>query len=80
MNQDRRIVMRYIVILNNNERDLLIQDLYEMSIDEEFKDKDICKNALHKLIYSKQIDEDCVKRVDYAEMKAINNAGNHITC
>lgn len=69
--------MKYIVILNEDERDLLMQDLFEMNSDNDtsLTTKSISKAALHKLLYAKTINEDFlnagVKRIDKTQMKDI---------
>ena len=73
--------MKYIVILNEDERDLLMQDLFEMNSDDDttLATKSISKAALHKLLYAKTINEDFlnagVKRIDKTQMKDIQKGG-----
>lgn len=73
--------MKYIVILNEDERDLLMQDLFEMISDDDttLATKSISKAALHKLLYAKTINEDFlnagIKRIDKTQMKDIPKGG-----
>ena len=73
--------MKYVIILNEDERDLLMQDLFEMSSDDDtsLTTKSISKATLHKLLYAKSINEEFlnagVKRIDKTQMKDIPKGG-----
>jgi len=49
--------MIYFIELNEEERNLLMQDALEMTKDEEFYDKETAEVILYKLMYAKRTDE-----------------------
>lgn len=48
--------MEYTIRLNENERNLLMIDLYEMVNQEEFYDKELAQKILYKMFYAERTD------------------------
>lgn len=49
---------KYVIELNEEQRDLLLQDLTEMMTDKEFYDRELAGQTFYKFIYAKRVDNE----------------------